>query len=168
MRRGVICIWMYALRFSILIAVGSTVHDTPQHNGFAECRNRTIVERIHALLHSSGLPKMMWGEAAHHVVWLMNRTLTRAIDGMTPYEAAFGKKPDLRHVREWGEKVWVCIEGGDKLGGCVKEGRWLGIDEHSKGFRIYWPDKRTVTTERNIKCFDIHYSTGTSCSTCCA
>lgn len=99
-------------------------------------------ERIRALLHSSGLPKMMWGEAARHVVWLMNRTSTKAVDGMTPYEAAFGKKPDLRHVREWGEKVWVRIEGGDKLGGRVKEGRWLGIDECSKGFRIYWLDKR--------------------------
>jgi transposase InsO family protein len=49
-----------------------TVHDTPQHNGVAERRNRTIVERIRALLHSSGLPKSLWGEAARHVVWLMN------------------------------------------------------------------------------------------------
>jgi hypothetical protein len=127
-----------------------TVHDTPQHNGVAEWRNRTIVERIRALLHSSGLPKNLWGEAARHVIWLMNRTLTKAIDGMMPYEATFGKKPDLWHVREWGEKVWVHIEGGDKLGGHIKEGRWLGIDECSKGFRIYWPEKRTVTTERNV------------------
>jgi hypothetical protein len=137
-----------------------TVHDTPQHNGVAERCNRTIVERIRALLHSSGLPKMLWGEAARHVVWLMNRTSTKAVDGMTPYEAAFGKKPDLRHVREWGEKVWVRIEGGNKLGGRVKEGRWLGIDERSKGFRIYWPDKRTVTTERNV-----YYDK--SCSSAC-
>ena len=127
-----------------------TVHDTPQHNGVAERRNRTIVERIRALLHSSGLPKTFWGEAARHVVWLMNRTSTKAVEGMTPFEAVFGKKPDLRHVREWGERVWVRIEGGNKLGGRVKEGRWLGIDERSKGFRILWPDTKTVTTERNV------------------
>jgi hypothetical protein len=36
-----------------------TVHDTPQHNGVAERRNRTIVEHIRALLHSSGLPKSL-------------------------------------------------------------------------------------------------------------
>jgi hypothetical protein len=75
-----------------------TVHDTPQHNGVAECHNRTIVEQICALLHSSGLPKTLWGEAAHHVVWLLNRISTKAVDGKTPYEAIFGKKPDLRHV----------------------------------------------------------------------
>jgi hypothetical protein len=127
-----------------------TVHDTPQHNSVAECHNHTIMEQIHALLHSGCLPKMLWGEAAHHVVWLMNHTSTKAVDGMMPYEAAFGKKPDLRHVQEWGEKVWVCIKGGDKLGGHVKEGRWLGVDEQSKGFHIYWPDKWTVMMERNV------------------
>ena len=80
-----------------------TVHDTPQHNGVAERCNQTIVEWIHALLHSSGLLKNLWGEAARHVVWLMNCTLTKAVDGMMPYEAAFGKKPDLRHECEWGK-----------------------------------------------------------------
>jgi hypothetical protein len=68
---------------------------------------------------------------------------------MTPYEAAFGKKPDLRGVREWGEKVWVRIEGGNKLGGRVREGRWLGIDDESKGARVYWRDTKTITVERN-------------------
>ena len=58
-----------------------------------------------ALLHASGLLKMLWGEAARHVVWLMNCILTKAVAGKTPYEAAFGKKPDLSQVCEWGKKV---------------------------------------------------------------
>ena len=126
------------------------VHDTASQNGVAERQNRTIVERIQALLHASGLPKFLWGEAARHVIWLMNRTSTRAVEGMTPFEAAFKKKPNLKDVREWGEKVWIRIEGGDKLGGRVREGRWMGIDEQSKGVRIYWPDKMTVGVERNV------------------
>ena len=69
---------------------------------------------------------------------------------MTPYEATFGKKPDLREVREWGERVWVRVEGGNKLGKRVREGRWMGLDEQSKGIRIYWPDKRNVGVERNV------------------
>jgi hypothetical protein len=36
------------------------------------------------------------------------------------------------------------------LGGRVKEGRWMGISDESKGVRVYWPDKKTVSTERNI------------------
>ncbi|KAF8799487.1 hypothetical protein BYT27DRAFT_7075854, partial [Phlegmacium glaucopus] len=69
---------------------------------------------------------------------------------MTPYEAAFSKKPDLGEVREWGEKVWVRIEGGDKLGRHVREGKWLGLDEKSKGVQVYWPDTKTVSVERNV------------------
>ncbi|CAA7265260.1 unnamed protein product [Cyclocybe aegerita] len=126
------------------------VHDTPQHNGVAEQRNRTIAERIRALLHSSGLPKSLWGKAARHVIWLMNRTLTKAISGMTPYKAAFGRKPNLRHVREWGKRVWVRIEGGTKLGGRVREGRWMGVDKQSKGVWVYWPDTKTVSVEQNV------------------
>jgi hypothetical protein len=114
-----------------------TVHDMPQHNGIAKRFNCTVVEKVCAMLHTSGLPWTLWGEAAHHAVWVINHTTTKALDGMTPFEAATGKKPDLCHVREWGEKVWVRLEKGTKLGDCVKEGHWIGIDDQSKGFRIY-------------------------------
>ena len=75
---------------------------------------------------------------------------TKAVEGMTPFEAAFGKKPDLKNVCEWGEKVYVRIEGGTKLGGRVREGWWLEIDNKSKGAHIHWPENKSVTVERNI------------------
>ena len=40
--------------------------------------------------------------------------------------------------------------GATKLGGRVREGRWIGMDDESKGARIYWPDSKTVMVERNI------------------
>ena len=89
------------------------------------------------LLHTSGLPKSLWGKVARHVVWLMNRTSTKAIMGWTPYEAAFRKKPDLREVQDTGERVWVHVEEGNKLGGRVCEGRWMGLNKHSKGVCVY-------------------------------
>ena len=65
----------------------------------------------------------MWGEATHHVIWLMNRTQTTAVVGITPYKATFGKKPNLSDVHEWGDKVWVHLEvKGHKFGGRVREG----------------------------------------------
>jgi hypothetical protein len=127
-----------------------TVHDTPAQNGVAECCNRTIVERIQAVLHASGLPNSLWGEAARHIVWLMNRVSTKAVQGKTPHEAAFGTKPNLKDLHEWGGKVLIRVEDGNKLGGRVQEGWWLGIDAQSKGAQIYWPDKRVVSVEQNI------------------
>ncbi|KAG2074323.1 hypothetical protein BDR04DRAFT_994023, partial [Suillus decipiens] len=74
------------------------------------------------MLHESGLPCFLWGEAVHHAVWLKNRMPTKALDGATPLETATGKKPDLHNVHPWGSKVWVCTESGTKLEGCIKEG----------------------------------------------
>ena len=59
-------------------------------------------------------------------------------------------KPDLSGVHEWGEKCWVRVEKGSKLGGRVCEGRWVGVDDESKGARVYWRDTKTVTVERNV------------------
>ena len=129
-----------------------TVHDTPEYNGVSERLNRTLLERTHALLHASKLPKNLWGEAITHVVWLKNRTPTRALpDGKTPYEMLNGKKPNLSRLHEWGTEVWVHTTEGNKLEGRAKVGRWIGFDEVSNGHRIYWPDKRSVTIERSVK-----------------
>ena len=72
---------------------------------------------------------------------------TRAVEGITLYKAAFGRKPDLKEMHEWGRKVYVQIESEMKLGGRVCEGKWLDIDEESKGMRAYWPDMRNITVE---------------------
>jgi hypothetical protein len=53
-------------------------------------------------------------------------------------------------VHKWGEKVYVRIEGGTKLGGRVREGKWLRVDEESKTACVYWLDSKTVTVEQNI------------------
>jgi hypothetical protein len=126
-----------------------SVHDTHQESGVAKQQNCTIGKQMRALLHASGLLKNMWAEAARHAVWLLNRTTTKAVDGMTPYEVAFSKKPDLRGLRDFGEQVYVHVEKGDKLGGRVRVGKWLGIDDESKGMRVYWPNMRMVTVEQN-------------------
>ena len=43
-----------------------TVHDTPEHNGVAERLNWTLVERVRTMMHTSGMPKSLWGEAVMH------------------------------------------------------------------------------------------------------
>jgi hypothetical protein len=51
----------------------------------------------------------------------------------------------------WHSRVWcssVCKAG--KLDARAKVGRFVGYDSESKGFRIYWPGKRTVTVERDM------------------
>ena len=127
-----------------------TVHDTPQLNGIAERLNRTLVECIRAFTHLSGLPKFLWGEALHHVTWLKNRSTTRALDGLTPYQALHGRVPDLSGLKGWGIAVWVHTDDGSKLDPRAHEGRWLGFDTELHAHRVYYPTSCSVAVERNV------------------
>jgi hypothetical protein len=93
----------------------------------------------------------LWGEAVKHAVYLKNRTPTIALDEQTPFEAFFGKKPNLEGLHEFGAKVWVHNAKGSKLDGRLVIGCWVGFDETSSGHRIYWPDKHSVSVERSVK-----------------
>jgi hypothetical protein len=53
-----------------------TTHDMPEHNGVMESLNCCLLEHMRAMLHQSGLPKMLWGEALNHTVWLKNCSST--------------------------------------------------------------------------------------------
>ena len=133
-----------------------TMHDTPQENGVAERLNRTLVERVQAMLHTAQLPKSLWGEVLMHTTWLKNRTSTKALVNTTPFEALTGTKPNLSELHEWGQKVSIHNPANSKLGSQVKDRRWVGFDPESKGLRVYWPDKITISTEQSIK-FDTDY-----------
>jgi Reverse transcriptase (RNA-dependent DNA polymerase) len=81
---------------------------------------------------------------------LKNWTLTRALRDTTLYEARTGTKPDLSSLREFGCKAYVWAPG-DKIGLWATEGYWVGFDpQTADGYRIYWPEKQSVTVERNV------------------
>ncbi|THH13989.1 hypothetical protein EW146_g6290 [Bondarzewia mesenterica] len=127
-----------------------TVHDSPQQNGCSECLNGTLVMRTVAMLLEAELPKFFWAEAVNHCVWIWNCTGMRALLRKTPLEVAMGKKPNLRDLHEWGCRVWVKVEGRDKLASKADEGHFVGYDSQSKGYQIYWPKKRSIDVECNI------------------
>jgi transposase InsO family protein len=77
-----------------------TTHDTLQHNGIAESLNRCLLERICAIVHHSGLPKTLWGEAVNFAMWLKNRTSTHILGDTTPYEHLHREKPNLAGLPE--------------------------------------------------------------------
>ena len=46
---------------------------TPQQNGMAERKNRTLTEMINAILSKSGLSEGFWGEAMLTACYIRNR-----------------------------------------------------------------------------------------------
>ncbi|KIY50125.1 hypothetical protein FISHEDRAFT_39514, partial [Fistulina hepatica ATCC 64428] len=76
------------------------------------------------------LPRFLWAEAVHHAYWVRNRAFTRAI-------------PQL-----WVKKRYNEMDG--KFGSLVKMGHFVGVDEESKGIRVWYPGTRRVIVERDF------------------
>ena len=56
------------------------------------------------MLNNPGLPKEMWAEAVVTANYTRNRTPVSA-HGMTAWEAFFGKKPKVGHMRVFGARA---------------------------------------------------------------
>jgi hypothetical protein len=61
------------------------------------------------MLNEKNLPNYFWAEAVATVVYIMNRTPTATIHGMTPEEKFTGKKPDVSHLRVFGYIAYVHV-----------------------------------------------------------
>ena len=79
-----------------------TVGYTPEQNGVLERKNRTIMEKLRAMIMEKGLPKTLWAKAVRTTVYLLNRSPTKAIQDKTPVEAWSRRKPLVKHLRVFG------------------------------------------------------------------
>jgi hypothetical protein len=75
---------------------------SPQQNSVVERRNQTVVTMARTLLKQRRLPTQFWGEAMVNAVHLLNQAPTKALSGMTPYEAWHDKAPAVAHLRTFG------------------------------------------------------------------
>jgi len=65
---------------------------TPQHNGVAERRNRTILNMAKNMMKGKGMPHYLWEEATSTAVYILNRCPTKRLQRYTPEEAWSEKK----------------------------------------------------------------------------
>jgi transposase InsO family protein len=86
-----------------------TTPDTPQHNGVAERMNRTLLDKVRAMLTEADLPEMYWYDALEYAAFIHNVTPTRALANQTPEEAWNGNKPNLSRLRVFGCRAFVHV-----------------------------------------------------------
>jgi hypothetical protein len=75
---------------------------TPQQNGVAERKNRTIMNMVRSMLLEKQIPRSFWPEAVNWAMHVLNRSLTLAVKNKTPAEAWNGIKPSVAHFRVFG------------------------------------------------------------------
>ena len=129
-----------------------TVAKTPQQNGVAERMNRTLVETVRSMLSDSKLPKRFWAEALSTAVYLRNRSPTRAVDGMTPFEAWNNVKPDVGHLRVFGCLCYAHIPKDERQKLDVKARKciMLGYGTETKAYRLYDVERSKVVFSRDV------------------
>jgi hypothetical protein len=95
-------------------------------------------------------PKYLWAEAVHYATWLKNRLSSCATPETTPYALVNKTKPSLAMAHEFGIMVYVHTTTGGKLKVRANTAVYVGVDEESKGYHIWWANKRRVSIEQNI------------------
>ncbi|GKA28118.1 ribonuclease H-like domain-containing protein [Tanacetum coccineum] len=111
-----------------------SVARTPQQNGVAERRNRTLIEAARTMLADSKLPTTFWAEAVSTACYVQNRVLVVKPHNKTPYELFRGFKPALSFMRPFGCHVTILntLDSLGKFDGKSDEGFFVGYSLSSK------------------------------------
>ncbi|GJV40451.1 putative ribonuclease H-like domain-containing protein [Tanacetum coccineum] len=127
-----------------------SVARTPQQNGVAERKNRTLIEAARTMLADSLLPIPFWAEAVNTACYVLNRVLVTKPQNKTPYELLIGKSPSISFMRPFGCPLTILntLDSLGKFDGKSNEGYLLGYSTSSKAFRVY--NKRTKRVEENL------------------
>ena len=116
---------------------------TPQQNGVAERRNRTLLGMIRSMMSYSELPTFLWGYTLMTATYLLNLVPSRSVP-KTPRELWIGRKPSLSHIRIWGCSEHVLKGNPDMLEARSKLVYFIGYPKGTKGYLFYDSQEQTV------------------------
>ncbi|GJZ56042.1 putative ribonuclease H-like domain-containing protein [Tanacetum coccineum] len=130
-----------------------SVARTPQQNGVADRRNRTLTEAAITMLVDSKLPTTFWAEAVNTTCYVLNRVLVIKPHNKTPYELIHGRTPLIDFMKPFGCHVTI-LNTKDHLGkfdGKTDEGFFVRYSVVSKAVRVFNKRTRIVEETLNIR-----------------
>ncbi|MBW0478904.1 hypothetical protein O181_018619 [Austropuccinia psidii MF-1] len=113
--------------------------ETPQHNGYAERANRTILEKARCLLNPTNLPKSFWAEAVNTAVFLLNLSPTLPRNKKSPYLLWNNLPARINRLKTFGcrAKLFNHHRHRDwKLAPPGSEGIFLGYENDNTSYQI--------------------------------
>jgi hypothetical protein len=112
---------------------------TPQQNGVAERKNRTLMDMARSMLAEFKSPYNFWAEAISTACHSSNRLYLRKGLNKTPYEILNGNKPNISYFRIFGCKCYALHKGVHlpKFHSKAWEGIFVGYGAESHTYRVY-------------------------------
>ncbi|KAK1415001.1 hypothetical protein QVD17_30770 [Tagetes erecta] len=126
---------------------------TPQQNGVAERKNRTLIEAARSMLADAKILITFWDEAIATSCFVQNRTLLVQDKHKTSYELLFGRKPNISYLKAFGCPVSI-LNFSDHLGKFESksdDGFFLGYSSVSKAYRVFNSKTNVVIETINVK-----------------
>ena len=125
---------------------------TPQQNGVAEHKNRTIMNMVRSMLSEKQVPKNFWPEAVNWTAHVLTRSPTLAVKDMTPKEAWSGVKPNVDYFQVFGciGHVHVSDSKRKKLDNKSFQCVLLGMSEESKAYGLYDPESKKIVLSKDV------------------
>lgn len=126
---------------------------TPQQNGIAERKNRTVMNMTRCMLLEMSVPRKYWPEAAQYAVHILNRCPSKAIGDVTPEERWSNHKPSVAHLRTFGCIAFALvpyekrIKLDEKSTKCVL----FGVSKESKAYRLYEPNTKKIIVSKDVQ-----------------
>lgn len=117
---------------------------SPEQNGKSERLNRTLEDRVRAMLYTSGMPANLWAEAMCTAAHIRNLAPVTS-HAVTPWERFRGVKPDVEHLKIFGSTAYALIPSqlrGSKIKPVSQKGHFVGYDSQSKAYRVWIPPTR--------------------------
>ncbi|GJY53913.1 putative ribonuclease H-like domain-containing protein [Tanacetum coccineum] len=110
-----------------------SVARTPQQNGVAERKNRTLIKAARTMLADSKLPTTFCTEAVNTACYVQNRVLVTKPHNKSAYELFLGRKPALGFMRPFRYLVTILniIDHLGKFDGKADEGFFIGYSINS-------------------------------------
>jgi hypothetical protein len=126
-----------------------------EQNGQVERPNRTVLNKVRALLFSANAPKTYWAEAAQAVVYLYNRTPHAGQGFTSPFQKRFGALPDLSSIRTWGSTAYSKVHNTKKLDPRCKKCILLNFGQNQ--YKLYDPSTRHTFWSRDVRILEKPY-----------
>jgi hypothetical protein len=126
---------------------------TPQQNGVAERKNRTLKEMTNCMIQSKGLTLKYWAEAINCPNYIVNRTPTKALKNITPEEAWSKLKSTVSHFHVFGSVPWAHIPDEKRKTLQPKSEKCIcvGYSKDVKGYRLPQPHCNEIIVRRDVK-----------------
>jgi hypothetical protein len=102
--------------------------------------------RVRAIIHDAKFPKELWAEVAQTVVYLKNRSPALALDDIMPFDAWYGRKPALDHLRILGctAYVYVPAEKRIKIDDRAEIGQLVGYGTANNQWKVWILEREVV------------------------